>query len=65
MPETSQAIKQLESPQRPSALVHAAAYLVFEGMRLDPTNPAWLRGDALFFAEAYAEVVHAALRNAG
>ncbi len=65
MANFDQALNALRSPQRPPALVSAAAALVFQQMRLDPSDPGWRGGDALLFSEAYSEIIHLAFEQAG
>lgn len=65
MPNLDQALNALRSPQRPPALVSAAAALIFQQMRLDPSDPTWSGGDALLFSPSYCEVVQDAFNQAG
>lgn len=56
---------QLQTPQRPPALVAFVGYLISSGMRIDPTNPDWAGGDHLLFSEGFTDVVQHAFELAG
>ncbi len=60
-----QRIETLHSPNRPRSLIETVGYLLLAGMRIDPGNPAWARGDKLFYATCFTGVVKDAYLAAG